>query len=302
MKKSLLLFIGLSLLSTILCAQQLPQFSQYLLNKYITNPASAGENEYFVGQTNFRAQWTGIRDAPRTYILSANGRLKNQNMGVGGYLFSDITGPIKRNGFNLSYAYHLNLNENLKLSLAINAGVLHYTIDGTEITFHEETDRVRSTLPERSVYPDAGFSFYLYSDNYFFGASSPQLLQNKLDFKYSIDDPTGRLINHYFITGGYTFQLDEEFDLQPSALLKYVNPVPLQYEFSLRGIYRDMAWLGFSYRKEDAVVLLVGYTLNDKITFGYAHDFIQSGLQKYSKGTHEIMLSYKFLNPNENQE
>jgi len=300
MKRSFTLLFGLCLIGSYLHAQQLPQYSQYILNKYVINPASAGENDFFVGQTNYRAQWTGIKDAPNTYILSANGRLKNQNMGVGGYLFSDVTGPIKRNGANFSYAYHLKLTDDLKLSFAINAGILQYTVDGSEITFVDESDRIRSALPESSIYPDAGFSLYLYADNYFFGASSPQLLQNQLSFQHSLDDPKGRLINHYFITAGYTFNIDQNFSIEPSSLLKYVKPLPLQYEFSLRGIYRDMAWLGLSYRKDDAIVLMAGYTLQDNLTFGYAYDFIQSGLQKYSSGSHEIMLSFKFVKPKEN--
>ena len=60
-----------------------------------------------------------------------------------------------------------------------------------------------------------------------------------------------------------------------------------------------MAWLGLSYRKSDAIVLLAGYTLQDNITFGYAYDIIQSGIREYSTGTHEIMLSIKFNRPQE---
>ena len=297
--KKLIYIIPLLLFCSVGYAQQLPQYSQYILNRYLTNPASAGVDDFFVAQTNYRNQWAGIKDAPSTYILSANGPLKNQNMGIGGYLFSDVTGPTRRNGINFSYAYHVKLNDDLKLSMALNAGILQYTIDFTEITFDNENDQVRSQMPESQIFPDAGFSFYLYADNYYFGASSPQLLQNQLDFERSLKDPTGRLVNHYFITGGYKYEIDSDFDVEPSFLLKYVSPLPLQYEFSARGIYKDMAWLGLSYRKSDAIVLLAGYTLQDNITFGYAYDIIQSGIREYSTGTHEIMLSIKFNRPQE---
>lgn len=274
-------------------AQQLPQYSQYMLNRYVINPASAGSENYFVGQTNYRNQWAGIKDAPSTYILSVNGPLSS-NMGIGGYVFSDVTGPTQRNGFSLSYAYQIKLNSSVKLAMAINAGLLQFTVDGTEITFGEDGDDILASAQENNLFPDAGFSLYLFGSNYFFGASAPQLIRNQLDFKNSIKDPTGRLTSHYFITGGYTYSLNDEFEIEPSMLLKYVSPVPLQYEFSVRAVYRQFAWIGASYRRSDAIVMLLGFTLQENISVGYAYDFIQSDLGNYSSGSHEIMLSIKF--------
>jgi type IX secretion system PorP/SprF family membrane protein len=288
-----LLALCLIVIGSVAFAQQLPQYSQYILNRYVINPASAGSENHFVGQTNYRNQWAGIKDAPSTYILSVNGPLST-NMGIGGYLFSDVTGPTQRNGFNLSYSYIIQLNSEIRLSMAVNAGLLQYTVDGTEITFADESDNIPSAARENNLFPDAGFSFYLFGPNYFFGASAPQLIRNQLDFEKSIEDPSGRLTSHYFITGGYTYAINDQFEVEPSLLLKYVKPVPMQYEFSVRGIYEDMVWLGLSYRKTDAIVLLAGYTLQDNISIGYSYDLIQSEIGNYSGGSHEIMLSVKF--------
>ncbi|MEQ8907919.1 MAG: type IX secretion system membrane protein PorP/SprF [Vicingaceae bacterium] len=293
MKKTTLLILLFGL-GQLLFAQQLPQYSQYLLNRYVINPASAGVENHFIGQTNYRSQWEGVQDAPRTYIMSVNGPLKHEKMGIGGYIFTDITGPTRRNGISFSYSYHLQLNNEINLSMAINGGLLQYSIDGSEITFENEADQLRTTLQERNLFPDAGFSFYLYADNYYFGASAPQLIQNELDFEGSLADPAGRLVNHYFITGGYAYALNNNFDLEPNLMLKYVKPLPLQYELTLRGIYQKKTWLGFSYRQNDAFVLMAGYTLQGNLSLGYSYDIIQSDIQNYSSGTHEIMLSIKF--------
>lgn len=293
MKK--LIYSGLFfLISLSVWSQQLPQYSQYILNRYVINPASAGSENYFVGQSNYRSQWEGIKDAPRTYILAVNGPISNQKMGIGGYMFADVTGPTQRNGFNLSYAYHLKLTSELKLSMAINAGILQYTVDGTEIVFQNSNDDVFSSAKEDNIFPDAGFSLYLYSSKFFFGASAPQLIQNQLDFKKSIRDPSGRLTNHYFVTGGYQLELNSDFQLEPSFLLKYVEPIPLQYEFTLRSLYRETIWIGGSYRKDAAVGLLFGMVLQKNLSIGYSYDIIQSDIQNYSTGSHEIMLSVRF--------
>ncbi|MBL4706999.1 MAG: type IX secretion system membrane protein PorP/SprF [Flavobacteriales bacterium] len=292
-KLSLFIFVTAGLMISELSAQQLPQYSQYILNKYVINPASAGTQDHFVGQTNYRSQWEGIRDAPRTYILGVNGPIAKQNMGVGGYIFTDIVGPTRRNGINFSYAYHLKLNNTIKLSFAVNAGILQYSVDGSEITFAEKDD-VGSNFIESNVLPDAGFSFYLFHKDFFFGGSAPQLIKNKITFKKSTGDQTGTLASHYFLMGGYQKALNEIFKIEPSFLLKYIDPVPLQYEFTLRGLYKDAAWLGISYRRDDAIGLLLGFILQKNLSLGYSYDIIQSDIKNYSTGSHEIMLSIKF--------
>src|SRR5574337_1238532 len=98
-------------------AQQLPQYTNYMINSYVLNPALSGTKDYFEVQSDNRYQWVGITDAPRTYILSANGPYKTKNMGYGGYVFTDITGPTRRIGLSFSYAYHAKLTETMKLSI-----------------------------------------------------------------------------------------------------------------------------------------------------------------------------------------
>src|SRR5574337_1605313 len=101
----------------LVSAQQLPQYTNYMINSYVLNPAWSGTKDYFEVQSNNRYQWVGITDAPRTYILSANGPYKTKNMGYGGYVFTDITGPTRRIGLSFSYAYHAKLTETMKLSI-----------------------------------------------------------------------------------------------------------------------------------------------------------------------------------------
>src|ERR1035437_8806270 len=129
-KKFLLLLFA----ATSAFAQQLPQYSQYMFNDFVMNPAIAGRSNYWEANSNNRYQWVGITDAPRTYILSLQGPLKNKKMGLGGTIFTDIVGPTRRTGANLAYAYHVKLSTTYKLSFGVNAGVLQYSVDGSKIT------------------------------------------------------------------------------------------------------------------------------------------------------------------------
>lgn len=293
MKKYLAIILGIIGCSLSTKAQQLPQFTQYQLNDYIINPAVAGSRSYFEAKSNNRYQWEGITDAPRTFTLGVNGPLKNQNMGIGGYLFVDVTGPTKMTGFSLSYSYHVNLTKNIRLSFAANGGITQYSLDGSEINIEDETDPAFIGNLQNEILPDAGFSFYLYGKNFYFGGSAPRLIQRDLKFD-DVIGTSGRIVNHYFLTAGYTYEINNQFKLDPSAIVRFVNPLPLQFEGTLRATYMDQFSVGLSYRHEDAIAMLLGFTLNNTLTFGYSYDFIQSNLLNYSTGSHEFMVGIRF--------
>jgi len=274
-------------------AQQLPQYSQYLINDYVLNPAIGGNKSYFETKSNHRFQWIGITDAPRTFILSIHGPLKTKNMGVGGYLFTDITGPTSRVGAYGSYAYHIQLNETMKLSLGLFGGIMQYNIDGSKITLADKTDPLGSMGIESIIIPDAGFGIYWYANNYYLGASIPQLLQNKLNFG-DTSNASGKLNSHYFVMGGYKFTVGSDFEIEPSFLMKMVIPVPVQFDLSAKVIYQKTVWVGASYRTFDSMSALVGYSFEEKVFFGYSYDFTFSDLKNYNSGTHEVMLGVRF--------
>lgn len=278
--------------------QQLPQFSQYLLNDYVINPAIGGSKNYFEAKTNYRYQWVSkiIDDAPRTYIFSVNGPIY-KTMGVGGYVYSDITGPTRRTGGQLSYTYHFKISETIKLGLGTSLGVLQFAINGANITMKEVGDIALSSGMQSVTVADAAAGLHLYSDKWYFSASSPQLLRNNIQFFSEHKNNLSRLVNHYFIMGGYHYDLNESFAIAPSFLIKYVTPVPVQIEPTLRMIYKDQIWVAGSYRTQDAITACIGYTFQKNISFGYSYDITMTNMKNYSSGTHEVMLGIRFKAP-----
>lgn len=279
-----------------LYAQQLPHYSNYMLNDYPMNPAIGGSRPYFEAMSNNRYQWIGITDAPRTYMLSVNGPTKNLKMGIGGQLFTDIVGPTRRTGIYLSYAYHLKVAEKVKVSLGISGGLLQWMVDGSKITLHDPGDKVISNGVETAYLPDFGAGIYAYSTDrkWYFGASVPQIVQNKIRFNDYTETGLSKLIIHYYVTGGYKFNLGDDFKIEPSTCLKFVSPAPFQFDLGLRAIYKDKIWIGGAFRYLDAISALVGFTMQENITIGYSYDFTSTDIQKYSTGTHELMIGIKF--------
>ncbi|MAS68282.1 MAG: hypothetical protein CMC43_02955 [Flavobacteriaceae bacterium] len=276
-------------------AQQIPIYSQFFMNKYVNNPAFAGISPKFEVSSNHRYQWVGITDAPRTYTLSLNGPTKSLKNGLGAVLYTDHVGPTIRTGMQVSYAYHLNVNEKMKLSLSLSGGLLEWKIDGHKLNLTDQNDPALIDNVMRTLVPDAKFGFVLYSDDWHFGVAAPNLLQNKINFSNSTNSDLNKLEDHYLVHGGYNLELPEQnLSLSPYAMIRYVSPAPLQLEIGSKVEWKNTAWAGLSYRTGDAASLLIGYTYKNSLSFGYSYDFTTSNISKYSTGTHEILFSVLF--------
>jgi len=282
--------------TTVINAQQLPHYSQYLLNGFVLNPAIAGMNDYNLVQSNVRYQWVGMNEAPRTFLVSANFAYNPKKVGIGGYMFTDIAGPITRTGINLAYAYHLDMGNDLRMSMGVFGGMLQYRINGSEIILADEEERYLFDEVETALIPDASLGTYFYTDEGFVGISFNHLFHTKI--KQDLFDESsasfGYLSNHLFIAGGYKFELREDLEIEPSAFVKIVSPIPPQLDLSVRLFYQEQLWLGVSYRTEDAVSVMIGYEYKEMFHFGYSYDFTTSDLRLYSDGSHEVMLGYRF--------
>ena len=275
-------------------AQQLPQYSQYMLNELAINPAVSGRGEYADARSNSRHQWVGITDAPRTYMLTLHGPIQSKNMGLGMSLYTDVVGPTRRTGLSFSYAYHLKLTKDVKLGMGLSAGIMQWGIDGSKITLREEGDLQLLTTYQTTYVPDFGTGLYLYEkDKYYLGVSVPQLHQAPIRL-YKDAYKNSRLSSQINVNGAYRFDLGEDFDIEPSFLLKYESPAPAKLDVGVRAIFRDQIWLGGVYRHNDAVSALLGYMYRDYLLIGYSFDFTTTNIRRYSSGTHELMLGIRF--------
>lgn len=283
-------FLLALLLANGAVAQQLPQLSQYVSQDYLYDPAVAGSRPMFEMRSAHRYQWVGVQDAPRTFMLSATAPVGTK-MGLGGYIFTDNVGPSRRTGVQFSYAYHLKLTEDIKLGLGLSFGMLQFLIDGSKITFHDGFDPVMDDQLRGTLMPDATFGVYLYHPKWWFGATAPQLLRNRIWFFDDRDQTLSQLSAHYYAMGGYRLDLGGDLRLEPSFLVKYVDPVPAKIDLTATLRYKDMVWIGGTYRTNDAISVMVGYWLKRTFQFGYSYDLTTTNLRNYTTGTHEVMLA-----------
>lgn len=192
-----------------------------------------------------------------------------------------------------SYSYQLQLNDEMRLGFGLGIGVDQYIIDGTQVQLDRDDDPALMNYLGSAYEFNSKFGIYFYGDNYYAGLSIPQLVPDRVNIFESATN-TAKLQNHYILNGGYTFEIGEDFEIEPSLLLRWRSPAPLQADISVWAFYKEMVWLGVTYRTDDAISIGLGYQYNDMFMIGYSYDYTTSYLSSYTSGSHEIMIGIKF--------
>ena len=286
--KKLVIISALFIFSMIsLKAQQLPLYSQYMMNGFLLNPAMAGSVEYTPIRLTARTQWVGINDAPKTFALSGHTLFSNKKVGVGGYIYSDMFGPISRTGIQGAFAYHLPLDGmNSKLAFGISMSAYQFRLAENKLSLINDNDPAISYGVESKFLPDATFGMHIYNTQYFVGVSATQLFQFKVDVG---NTDQNKMVRHYYALAGYKFNAGKEFEIEPSLMFKATEVSPMQLDVNLKAYYLKNYWLGVSYRTNDAMVAMLGIKVN-QYYIGYAFDYTMSNIMDYSNGSHEILI------------
>ena len=278
-------------------AQQLPQFTSYQLSPFLYNPAFTGVDGTTQLNAVIRNQWSGVREAPQTDVISGYGLLRNEKMGLGATAFKDVAGADSRRGITLSYAYHLRVKNDMSLSLGLSAGFLQYRLDHTIINPYDDGDPVFNSPVLSSVVPTATFGAYLYADNFYASVALPQLLSSTFTVKDEYNDNSlieGGLTNHIFVGGGYIKDINDAFTIEPSLLLMLSSPAPASVELMTKLTYKDLLWTALSYRFNDAACMYIGVDIDERFYVAFAHDFVTSELSTVTSGTNEFKLGFRF--------
>ena len=273
-----------------LSAQQNITFSQYMLNYYSINPAVAGTKDYMPVVLGYHQSWTGFKNSPKMQMISAHTSI-NEEMGVGGKIFNYSAGPSSKSGIEGTYAYRLKFGDDMHLSLGLSAMLYQVYLNRDKLDVKDADDEMLySSNVDRLIVPDASFGAYFYTKNYFAGLSVAQLVNKKVDFM--TDVLAENQVRHYFLYGGYNYKINDNFTVQPSMLVKFIEAGVFQEDINAKVIYKKMFWGGLSYRFGDSVVIMAGVDVKN-LTFGYSYDLTLSDIGKYSNGSHEIMLILK---------
>ncbi|MBC6110680.1 type IX secretion system membrane protein PorP/SprF [Pedobacter fastidiosus] len=303
-----------------LSAQQRPQYSQYVMNNYLLNPALSGIENYTDLRMGHRQQWTGLEGAPKTSFVSAHWALGDAYLwpnplsfgedgtdprsrsieqdytaspahhGIGFSAVSDRSGQLSMAFLDVSYAYHLQLNRRLNLAAGISTGVSRVGIDVGALVLERPGDPALSNASRKTLSPDLSLGLWLYGRRFFSGVSVQQLLPQKIVFGKENNLNEGKLVPHFFFTSGYRVALGEDFNVTPSIMAKWVSNTPISLDANLKIGLTDRFWMGGGYRSTDAFTAMAGINVSHFLNLTYSYDLTVSRLNSVSSGSHEIVL------------
>lgn len=287
--------ISLIFLSIQSFAQQDPQFTQYMYNMSVINPAYATADEGILNLGGlYRTQWVGFEGAPKTATFFAHTPINNK-MELGLSLTNDNIGNIvNETNVYADYAYVLPVGLESKLSLGLKAGFTMFDANfngfnlqsggpGTDIAFNENISR---------MFPNLGIGAFYFTDNYYIGLSAPNMLSTKhLESENGIK-ATGVESVHYFLTGGYVFDVNENLKLKPAFMAKGVSGAPIAMDVTANVLIQNRLEAGLGYRLGDALSALVNFKVTPQLRIGYAYDYTTSNLSNYNSGSHEIFILF----------
>ena len=273
-------------------AQQDPHYTQYMYNMNVINPAYAGSKENLSFGLLYRKQWVEIEDAPSTFSLAGSLPV-GKNVGVGLSVISDKIGPVQENNVYGDFSYTLNLGGEHRLAFGIKAGATFNNVrllseigsdpgsDPNDPSFSKDTN---------NTFLNIGSGLFYYTQKYYVAFSVPNMLKGRyLDVN---GREYGTETSHYFLTGGYVFDLSDNVKFKPFGMIKSAIGAPVSYDVSTNFLFNQKFEVGATYRRDDSFGAMANFAINPNLRIGYAYDHIISDLNVATPSSHEIILLF----------
>ena len=291
------IFLSLAaLIFSINIAQaQIPQVSQYYLNNYLFNPSFAGADGELEAMISYRKDFAGFEDGPETQMLTFEMPFKKEKFGIGASLYNNTFGPQRRTAFQLSYAYHLRLQNNFLISMGLGGNLYNNSLDFLSMANGNDIiDPALLNGTENTTSFDATAGINLRTEDFFTSFSVMNLIETENKFSDGTNSAYQDNARHFFWMTGFTIPIiDSVLDLEPSILIKYTAGNSPQADLNARFIYKNMFWGAFSYRARNTYVAAVGVRIKDMIDLGYSYDIHTGQIADLGGPSHEITLRFR---------
>lgn len=285
-----LMFLG----SSIVYGQQDPMYTHYMYNTTNINPGYSGTRGVLSVFGMYRTQWVGLDGAPQTANISIDTPLGDNGLSGGINYTNDRIGAMSENNFSVNLAYAIDLNDNYKLSFGLKATANLLDVDYTKLDIYNPEDPKFKENINNKFNPNVGAGLFLYSDKSYLGVSVPNFLTT--DRSENEGTELMRQKMHFYLTGGYVFDLNPSLKFKPAFLVKTVSGAPVQVDLTANFLIVDRVTLGAAYRMDAGFSALAGFQVNDGLFIGYAYDADTSKLARFNSGSHEVFLRFDLFN------
>ncbi|WP_232835061.1 PorP/SprF family type IX secretion system membrane protein [Pleomorphovibrio marinus] len=292
MKLKALLFVALAaLLIGRVHGQADPKLSVYMFNPMVYNPAFAGAGGGLSLIGIHSSQFVGFEGAPNTQYFSAHGLWEEDGVGLGLDLLNDSFGMMGESSVNANFAYYLRISERLQFSFGMKAGANQYRMDYSRLNIQDPDEDILVADNINVVRPNLGLGFYLFSDDFYIGISTPGIAVTQRHSAFEVGLRPGEA--SYYLMTGMLIPVSYNVTFMPNLLVRTVNGAPrsglLSMSFDVDGDF----FLGANYEYKSSVGIMAGTVFAENFKWGYAYDLPTHALGRYSKGTHTVFVSYQ---------
>ncbi|UKN00094.1 PorP/SprF family type IX secretion system membrane protein [Paracrocinitomix mangrovi] len=276
------------LISFSATAQNRVNYSQYMHNHQIFNPAYIDQTNNIGGSVLYRNQWMGIDGTPQSFIGDVYYGFRGHNFNLQ-FLYDQIT-VFKHLEIGGSYSYAIKLGRNTQMAFGMKASFNQQTANYDQLTFYDGVDpQMGGTVKNIGV--NFGAGMFVRSKHWHVGFGAPYILNNE------VIDQNDKLFNsfqyqHFFLTGGYRFVDDYYFKFYPTAMIKWTKGAPLAASIDMNFLLSERFWLSGGYRIDNTIILSAGIILWKDFKIIYSYDLGLGKVNRFGGMTHELSLGY----------
>lgn len=293
LRNSFFLLLVALLASAAVRAQQVPLYGSYVVNPFVINPALAGDQETVDIYGIVRNQYAGFEGSPTTQMLTVDGGLKNQNVGLGLRVYNEQTDILRNTGAALTYAYRVPLGDELGVRLGVSVTGGQRSIDFNQVILADQNEAIDFDQRISDVHVDGEAGLALEYQRFRFGLAVPQLLGTLWEYEDDALNLQAQYQNerHLLSTLQYTFPLkDGNLEFEPLVLTRWAPGSPFMFDGNVVMRNPDLWYATAGYRSDFAVTVGGGVFLADQFTIGYAYDYPVNDIVDYTSGSHEVVL------------
>lgn len=293
--KKITFFIAITIISIHnIQAQNDAKLSIFNYNPLFYNPAFAGSADGLNIVGMYSSQWVGFDGAPKTQYLSADTK-SLEKIGYGISLYNDVIGPKKEYNIEGNFAYYIKLDRKYKLVLGVKGGINSYSIDKNNLDIYEPGEMIDNFGTDSKTSPVFGVGANFYSDKFYIGISSPNIIQTNYSSSGTI---LTQRKNYYYTNFGYQFEIERDITLTPALLGRITAGAPISVLTSLNLNWRNKYLASVNFDYNSSVGAFLGIQLIDDLKVGYAYDISTNKFSNYNNGSHTFFISYTLLNEN----
>ncbi len=292
--RRLILVACISTFALVAKSQQLPQYSHFITNYFMYNPAVAGSAACLDLKIGYRKQWVGMPGSPSTAFANIHGNFGKKKRkynfhGLGGMVETDDVGRLSYTAAHLAYAYHMRISSKYMLSAGLAAGLYQYRFDFAELAVVDNVgsdDALIGAMAQQFIYPQINLGFWLYGKDRYMGFSMRNLISNQID---GLGDDS-KTNTHFELTVGKIIELNDEFSFKPAAQVKYVRASKMALDIQAMIDFKQKFQIGVGFRSGNGISGLMQIDMFRYVTLAYAYDLTLSKMRFGGTHSHEIIL------------